>query len=121
MKLKIRFPAVVCLGLSLLLGCIGNAVAGEEFVVRGSDWTASSEEQKRAFLAGMATMIEVEQELQARSSAKNVKSSVPTLVDGLKDMTIVEIVGAVDAHYASNNDLDIPVFNVIWDLAKANQ
>lgn len=114
-------PAVAGLGLALLLGSVGSAVAGEEFVVRGSDWTASSDAQKRAFLAGMATMIEVEQELQARSSAKNVKSSVPTLVDGLDDMSIVDIVGAVDAHYAKNNDLDTPVFIVIWDLAKANQ
>ena len=121
MNRKSLVPAIACLALTLLLGSIGSALAGEEFVVRGSDWTASSDEQKRAFLAGMATMIEVEQELQARSPAKNVKSSVPTLVDGLKDMTIVDIVGAVDAHYAANNDLDTPVFTVIWDMAKANQ
>jgi hypothetical protein len=36
-------------------------------------------------------------------------------------MTIVDIVNAVDAHYAGNRNLDKPVFIVIWDLAKANQ
>lgn len=121
MKTRTRFAAIVCLGLALLTGGAGNALAGEEFVVRGSDWTASSDEQKRAFLAGMATMIEIEQEMQAKSSAKNVKSTVPTLVEGLDDMTIVEIVSAIDMHYAKNNDPDTPVFHVIWDLAKANQ
>ena len=109
----------VCLGL--LLGSLDNAFAGEEFVVRGSDWTASSQEEKLAFLAGMATMIEIEQELQEGSATKHAKSSIPVLVDGLKDMTIVDIASAIDTHYAGNNNLDEPVFVVIWDLAKANQ
>lgn len=121
MRLKTRIGAVACIGAVLLLGSAGSAFAGKEFVVRGTDWTTSSDEQKRAFLAGMATMIEIEQELQAKSPSKSVKSTVPTLVAGLKDMTIVEVKDAVDAHYATGNDLDTPVFNVIWDLAKANQ
>jgi hypothetical protein len=121
MNLTKRLPAIGYLCLVLLFGSISTAFAGEEFVVRGSDWTASSEEEKLAFLAGMSTMIEIEQELQAKSRTKNTKSSIPVLVDGLKDMTIVDIVNAVDAHYAGNRNLDKPVFIVIWDLAKANQ
>lgn len=121
MKTRTRFAAITCLSLALLAGGAGNALAGEEFVVRGSDWTASSDEQKMAFLAGMVTMIEIEQEMQAKSKAKNVKSTVPALVDGLEDMTITDIKDAIDMHYAKNNDLETPVFHVIWDVAEANR
>ena len=121
MNMSNRLLAIGCLCLGLSIGGFDSALAGEEFVVRGADWTTSSEKEKFAFLAGMATMIEIEQELQAKSKMKASKSSVPVLVDGLKDMTITDIVNAVDTHYAGNKDLDKPVFIVIWDLAKANQ
>ena len=121
MKTRTRFAAITCLSLALLAGGAGNALAGEEFVVRGSHWTESSDDQKRAFLAGMVMMIEIEQEMQAKSKATNVKSTVPALVDGLDDMTIVELKNAIDSHYAKNNDLDTPVFHVIWDVAEANR
>ena len=121
MKMSKRLLAISCICLGLSICSIDSALAGEEFVVRGTDWTTSSEKEKLAFLAGMATMIEIEQELQAKSKVKAPKSSIPVLVDGLKDMTITDIVNAVDTHYAGNKDLGKPVFIVIWDLAKANQ
>jgi hypothetical protein len=100
------------------------AQAHELPIVTGKHWTQSTEAQKRAFLFGMATLLEAEQELQGKDPAPEIRdnSLVPTLVEGLSQYTIITAMEAIDAYYAQHSDqLNRPVLEVIWfELALPN-
>lgn len=117
MKSFKRVALASCLVLALAATGMGVGYAGEEFVVRGADWTQSSETGKRGFLAGVATMIEVEMEFQSKGSGCS-SSSIPRFHDGLSDETLLTVKGRIDDYFVQNPDkLDKPVIHVIWDIA----
>lgn len=116
MPLHLQVGIVMYLLLGTLLGAMEPASAGEEFIVTGNEWIASDDDSKNAFLVGMATVIDAEQEYQGRNPPKN--SSIPTLAQGLGKLTLVEIKQTLDEYYSRNpNHLDRPIMHVLWDLA----
>jgi hypothetical protein len=109
--------AAACLALSLA----GWSSANAEFVVvTGEHWQNSAEEQKRAFLLGAATIIEVEKEMQGSTPPADDESAIPVLVRGLSPLTLTEIMERLDQYYASNPDkLSVPVIRVVYfEMAK---
>ncbi|NJN46382.1 MAG: hypothetical protein HC808_07805 [Candidatus Competibacteraceae bacterium] len=108
----------------VLLAAVTTAQATELPILTGEHWTESTVAQKRAFLFGMATMLEAEQEAQGENPSQEVieNSLVPTLVKGLDEYTIVTAMEAIDAYYGQNSDqLKRPVIEVIWfELALPN-
>ncbi|MCP3870633.1 MAG: hypothetical protein GY703_21590 [Gammaproteobacteria bacterium] len=119
MKRKHVGWAVLLLALILMAAGLSASHAGEEFVVTGVDWTQSSEQAKRGFLAGIVTMIEIERELQAKGPGCS-KSSIPTLHDGLSSMTLLEMRESIDRYYADNpGKIETPVIHILWDMANA--
>lgn len=98
---------------ALLLGA--TVSAGEVPVVTGEHWTDATEQQKRAFILGMATIIELEQEFQATSPPAPGASLVPPMVNGLSDYTLEGILRNLDQWYADNPDgMNRAVVEVIW-------
>ena len=108
------------LGLILILGMALPALA-EDYeipVVTGVQWTKSSLGERKAFLLGAATIIELDQEVQGKTPASN--SSIDTWARGLSHFTFDQMVAGLDKWYAAHPDkLDSPVVEVLWhEMAK---
>ncbi|MGF1529201.1 MAG: hypothetical protein ACFCBW_20820 [Candidatus Competibacterales bacterium] len=91
-------------------------------VVTGQNWVNATEGEKLAFLLGMATVIEIEQELQEANPPRELSSLVPTLVEGLDGMRLRDIMLELDNWYVANGDqLTRPVVETLWfELALPN-
>ena len=76
--------SILCL---TLLGIVAPARA-ELPVVTGEHWTTASEREKKAFLIGMGTLLEVEQEIHGDNPPSDEQSFVPALIRGLSKFTI---------------------------------
>ncbi len=89
-------------------------------VVTGEHWQKSTPQERKAFLVGAATIIELEQEVQGTPPAK--KSTIDVWAKGLSNFTFDQMVAAIDQWYAANpGKLNRPVVEVMWyELAKPN-
>jgi hypothetical protein len=85
-------------------------------VVTGKHWVDSTEREKKAFLIGMGTIIEIEQEVQSKNpTSEKARSFIPTFVAGLSQYSITDVMNELDNWYQANPDkLDRPVIEVIW-------
>jgi hypothetical protein len=111
------YAAVLSSGLSIV-----HAQDEDLPMITGVNWTTAPERSKLAWLHGAATIVEIEQEAQAKSApAAQCNSFVPTLIGGLSDFSLTEIKEQIDDFYDNNRDqLRKPVIHVLWDLAVAN-
>lgn len=89
-------------------------------VVTGEHWTQSTPQERKAFLVGAATVIELDQEVQGATPAPN--STIDAWARGLAPYTFDQMVAALDKWYAEHPDkLRRPVIEVMWyDLAQPN-
>ena len=89
-------------------------------VVQMRHWQTSTREEKLAFLAGMATMLELEKEWQRRDGRKPLpfdKSLIPTWATSLDGKTLEALMAALDAHAKTTpQDMNKPVVEVLWYL-----
>jgi hypothetical protein len=83
------FLALIWLGVITTTGAQEDQLP----VVTGEHWVTSTEVEKKAFLIGMGTIIEVEQEAQSQSSTPlpDEATFIPELVQGLSQYTITDI------------------------------
>lgn len=96
------------------------AEAKELKPVTGREWTAATLQEKKAFLYGMGTMIQLEHELARQQNLSPDRTSlIPTFVRGLQGTNLAEVMRFVDRFYATSPArLDRPVVDVIWrDIA----
>src|SRR5690242_10859205 len=85
-RLKWRDVAMAaCLGLAL---CAGTASADEVPIVTGEHWTKSSDEMKKAYLVGIANLLQVEVAYEGANRPSDAQSLVPRLARGLKGQTL---------------------------------
>lgn len=119
--MKTRFEWLAAAGLACALLAAGPVRAAEPLVVTGKQWTSASTEQKKAFLIGAVSVVNVEHQFQGDKLPKGRKSVIPTLHQGLAQMTFPQLEQAIDAYYAGKPDaLGTPVLHVMWDIALAN-
>jgi len=106
--------------LALVLALPAMAGAHEVPVVTGEHWLKSSPQERKSFLVGAATIIELEQEVQGETPPP--KSSIDTWCKGLSHFTFDQMVAAIDTWYADHPDkISRPVVEVMWyELAKPN-
>lgn len=109
-----------CTGLSiviLLCSLLATPLvsASELPMVTGEHWSTATEREKRAFLLGMATILELEQEFQAGTPPKPGTSLVPPMINGLDDFTLEGLTRGLDQWYSDNpNGVNRAVVEVIW-------
>jgi hypothetical protein len=86
----------------------------------GNDWTKSSEEQKQAFLFGIANAISVAVGWDARHVPQGQTTFSRRAAAGLGGVSLGEAIRRVDAWYGANpGKLNTPVVAVLWiDIAK---
>ena len=106
--------AVVAAGLALAASS-GVARAQEVPIVTGEHWTTSSETVKKAYLVGIANVMQVETAYFGSNPPSDAQSFVPRMVRGLKGQTLDGVRQKLDEWYAANpGRLQRPVIETIW-------
>jgi hypothetical protein len=125
---QIGFVRAVML-FAIALGVFSSGVvrADEIAQVTGVHWTKSSEDQKKAYLIGIANIAQIERAYEGTSPLTDDQSILPRMARGLKGQTLDSVREGLNAWYAANpGRLDRPVIETIWyemvvpGLAKAN-
>jgi len=109
--LRFIFPWVLVLSAGVALG--------EQLtfpVVTGEQWAHSSRDEKLIYVNGMATMIELEKEVQAKAApAQESPGLMDGWIAGLAGMRLEDIVDKLDAYYRKNpKQTGRPVVDALW-------
>ena len=99
-----------------IAAAFSNGVRAEEIVqVTGVHWVKSSEDQKKAYLIGIANIAEVELAYAGTNTLSDDQSVVPRMARGLKGQTLDTVREGLNKWYAANpGRLDRPVIETIW-------
>jgi hypothetical protein len=113
MKRILRFAML--LSIATLAAFANGARADEIPMVTGVHWTKSTEEQKKAYLIGIANMAQVELAYQGPTQSSDTQSVIPRMARGLKGQTLDTVREALNRFYAANpGKIDQPVLETIW-------
>lgn len=115
MHLNLRtVMAAVCTTLAIASG----PVRGDEIpLITGQHWIESSEQAKKAYLIGIANVIQVDIAYRAQvgNSPPDTQSVIPRLAKGLQGQTLETVREGLDRWYATHSDrLQRPVIETIW-------
>jgi len=103
--------ATACVMLTLAQG----ARAQEIPLVTGKQWTESSDQMKKAYLVGIANLVQVESAYYNDKPPGDTQSIVPRLARGLRGHTLDSVRQRLDNWYAAHPDeLGRPVIETIW-------
>lgn len=106
---------VMALSLVMLASFATATHADEVALVTGVHWTKSTDDQKKAYLIGIANMAQVELAYQGSAPAADSQSVIPRMSKGLKGQTLDSVREAVNRFYAANPaKLNQPVLETIW-------
>ena len=110
-----RWRAPVFVACILLALASGIARAEEVPLVTGEHWTKSSEEMKKAYLVGIANIVQIEMTFEGATPAPDAQSILPRMVKGLKGHTLDSVREALNKWYAEHPEqLQRPVIETIW-------
>ena len=113
MAIKPQWRTLLFLSL-LPLSMLGNLAHAQTVpIVTGQQWTASSEAEKKAYLVGIANLLEIE-----RAYAGNSASSSDISLrfgKGMQGQTLDSVRQGLDNYYASNPAMiQHPVIETLW-------
>ena len=107
-------PMAAFAGLALALAC-GSVRADEVPLVTGKQWTESTDPVKKAYLVGIANMVQVERAYEADARPDDGRSVLPRMARGLRGETLDSVREKLDRWYAAHADqLQRPVIETIW-------
>ncbi len=115
MAMKSELRAALFAACMVLSVAAGSARAQEVPIVNGDLWTKSTEQVKKAYLVGIANVLQVESAYQAANKPSDAQSLVPRAAKGLRGQTLDSVRQGLDRWYAANPDkLQRPVLETIW-------
>jgi hypothetical protein len=115
MTMKSKLRATFLAAFMTLAMVAGNAQAQEIPLVNGDLWSKSTEQVKKAYLVGVANVLQVEVAYQATNKPTDGQSLVAREVKGLQGQTLDSVRSKLDAWYAANPDkLQRPVLETLW-------
>lgn len=115
MKMKQMLRVTTFAAGMALAGAWGVAHAQEVPMVTGEHWTTSTEAAKKAYLVGIANLVQVETAFYAANPPSDSQNFVPRLARGLKGETLDSVRQGLDRWYAANpGRLQRPVLETIW-------
>jgi len=115
MTIKPQSRTAIFLACLVLALTWSHAGAADIPVITGEHWTTSSEEMKKAYLVGIANLLQIETAYQAENPPTDVQSIVPRLVKGLQGQTLDSVREGLNRWYAENPDqLQRPVIETVW-------
>ncbi len=84
-------------------------------IVTGEHWVAATVKERQAFLLGMATIIELEQEVKGEHPSEGCRTLIHSWVKGLSGYTLTHLRAKLDTWYADHPDKQQrPVVEVLW-------
>ena len=110
---SVKLPHVL-LALSVTLGIsmIARAEVGQ---IDGHIWTASSLDEKRAYLMGVSNVVAVNRALQIKHDMLEPNAAVNRIATAMDGTTIDAAIARIDSWYGGDESkLDTPVLGVIW-------
>ena len=115
MTLKLRLRAAVAATcMSLAMGAL-PARAADLSLVTGAQWTASSEAVKKAYLVGIANLMQVQTAYYAANPPTDAQNFVPRMAKGMQGQTLDSVREGLDRWYAANpTKLQRPVLDTLW-------
>ncbi|CAB3799675.1 hypothetical protein LMG28614_05023 [Paraburkholderia ultramafica] len=99
----------------LTFAMMGNVARAESIpIVTGEQWTTSSDEAKKAYLVGVANMLEIERAYAGNTSASS-KDIAPRFAKGMQGQTLDSVRQGLDSWYAANpTKIQHPVIETLW-------
>ena len=114
MMKRLAFAAASAWFCALVL-VSGAARADDIPIVTGEHWTQSTESMKKAYLLGIANVLQVEIAYEGASGPSDAQSIAPRFAKGMRGQTLDSVRDALDRWYAANPDkLKRPVIETIW-------
>jgi hypothetical protein len=111
--MKLQWRILLLLAAMVLMS--GVARAQEIPLITGEHWTKSSEEMKKAYLLGIANIVQIEMAFEGANPASDAQSVLPRMVKGLKGQTLDSVRDGLNKWYAAHPDqLQRPVVETIW-------
>ncbi len=105
---------LVLMGFVLIAG-LSTVHAQEVPIVSGEHWTKSSNDLKKAYLLGIANLLQVEVAYFGSNPPADAQSFVPRFARGLRGETLDSVRDKVDRWYADNpTRLSRPVIDIVW-------
>ncbi len=114
-KILVVFVALFLLSSGSSL--VATAQAKETTIppVRLEDWKKSTQAEQRAFLLGLATMLELEKEWQGKHPLPLKQSLVNSWTQGLNGVTFTQLTEFIDEYSTQHPDeLDKQVVEILW-------
>lgn len=115
MTSKLRVHAMTVAACMALAIAAGIARADEIPLITGEHWTRSTDQVKKAYLVGIANVLQVETAYAGTSPPSDAQSIVPRFVRGLKGQTLDTVREGLDRWYAANPDkIQRPIIETVW-------
>lgn len=115
MTSKLRVHAMTVAACMALAIAAGIARADEIPLITGEHWTRSTDQVKKAYLVGIANVLQVETAYAGTSPPSDTQSIVPRFVKGLKGQTLDTVREGLDKWYAANPDkIQRPIIETVW-------
>ena len=117
MRSQLLSRAATIVAAALLALAWASARADEVPIVTGEHWTKSSEQMKKAYLVGVANVLQIETAYEGSNPPTDAQSMVPRFVKGLRGggHTLDSVREGIDKWYAANPDkMQRPVIEIIW-------
>jgi hypothetical protein len=107
---------LMLLAVSMALMVISGVARAQEIpLITGEHWTKSSEDMKKAYLLGMANIVQIELAYEGPNPASDAQSVLPRMVKGLKGHTLDSVREELNKWYAAHPDqVQRPVIETIW-------
>ncbi|WP_434032775.1 hypothetical protein [Cupriavidus sp. a3] len=109
--IRIAVTAATLMTLSLAT----SSRADEVPLITGKQWTDSSEQTKKAYLVGIANLVQVDIAYHEGKPPPDSASIVPRFAKGLRGHSLDSVRQGLDRWYAAHPDqLQRPVIETIW-------
>jgi len=115
--MKITLPLRAAMIMAFMVASVAwsSARAEEVPLVTGQHWTTASMEEKKAYLVGIANVIQLDEAFHSGNPPGDAQSVVPRMARGLKGQTLDSAREALDRWYAAHADrIGRPVVETIW-------
>jgi hypothetical protein len=115
MVTKMQLRTLMLAACLVLAALWGSARADEVPLVTGEHWVKSSDDLKKAYLVGIANVVQVDAAYNGANPPSDAQSILPRMAKGLKGETLDTVREALNKWYAAHPDrLQRPVIETIW-------
>ena len=115
MALRTKLRSLLMSSCAALVMIWSGVGAAQVPVVTGEHWTRSTPDLKKAYLIGIANLIQVETAYYAANPPADGQNFVPRLAKGLQGQTLDSVRDALDKWYADNpGQQQRAVIETIW-------